>query len=296
MTVGTKTQQIRRETPAFDAAPRRVKVIRPPSFSWRRVIDDLRLLVHYRDLFLTLSAHRIKVRYKQSALGVAWALVQPISLMLVYSLLFAFIVRVPTEGIPYAVFAYTGLLPWLYLATALSNAANGLVSHSNLVTKVYFPREIIPLTYVVAALFEFLIAAAVLGGLMVYYRVPLTINALYALPILGALSCFITAGALALSAAQVRFRDIGVALPLLLQLWMFATPVVYPLSAVPARLQPWFRLNPLVGLIENFRRVTLQGAAPDFHSLAVSTAVALALCALAYIYFKSVEATMADII
>ncbi len=296
MTAGTETSQIKMDSRESGAAPRRVKVIRPPSFSWRGLANDLRALTHYRDLFYTLSLHRIKVRYKQSVLGVSWAIMQPLSLMLVYGLIFAMIVRVPTGSVPYTVFAYAGLLPWLYLNTALTNATGGLVSHNQLVTKVYFPREIISLTYVVAALFDFLVATPVLAALMLYHRVPLTANLFYALPIMAVLTVFIAGAALALSAAQVRFRDIGVALPLFLQLWMFATPVVYPLSAVPARLQPFFKLNPLGGLIENFRRVVLEGGAPDFRELALAAALSLSLFALAYIYFKHVDATMADII
>lgn len=296
MTVGSRAQQILSTAPPFEAAPRRVKVIRPPAFSLQGLLDNLRLLVHYRDLGYTLSLHRIHVRYKQSALGLAWAVLQPVSLMLVYWLIFALITKVPTEGPPYLIFAYTGLLPWLYFSTALTNATNGLVSHAQLVTKVYFPREIIPLTYVAAALFDLFIAALVLGVLLFYYQVPLTLNVLYTVPILMVLTCFIAAGALFLSATQVRFRDIGVALPLLMQLWLFATPVVYPLSAVPARLQPFFQLNPLTGLIENFRRVVLRGEAPDLSVLAISALVSLGLFVLAYVYFKRVEATMADII
>jgi len=282
--------------PARAATPRPVKHIRPPAFTLTRLAADLRQLVQYRDLLYTLSVHRIKVRYKQSVLGVAWALLQPVSLMLVYSLLFVLIVRVPSEGTPYALFAYAGLLPWTLLATALTNATNGLVTHQQLVTKVYFPREIITLTYVLAALFDFLIAASVLAGLLLWYAVPLTVNLFYALPILGVLLCFVAAGALALSAAQVRWRDIGVALPLFLQLWMFATPIVYPLSAVPARLRPFYQLNPLVSLIENFRRVTLQGLPPHWPELAGAATLALGLFVLAYLYFKTIEATMADVI
>jgi lipopolysaccharide transport system permease protein len=240
--------------------------------------------------------HRIKVRYKQSVLGFAWAILQPVSLMLVYFLIFAVIVRVPTNDTPYALFAYTGLLPWTLLTTALTNATNGLVSHQQLVTRVYFPREIITLTYVFAALFDFIVAATVLVALLLYYDVPLTWNLLYTIPILAVLLCFVTAGALAFSAVQVRFRDIGVALPLLLQLWMFATPIVYPLSAVPARLQWFYQFNPLVGVIENFRRVTLQGFPPNFSSLAGAAGLSCALFVLAYLYFKTIEATMADVI
>jgi lipopolysaccharide transport system permease protein len=277
-------------------APRRETVIRAPSLTFKGLVGDLSKLVQYRDLLYTLSVHRIKVRYKQSVLGVAWAILQPLSLMLIYTLIFSLIVRMPTGGTPYAVFAYAALLPWTYFSTALVNATNGLVSHSQLITKVYFPREILPLTYVIASLFDFLIASTVFAGLLIYYHVPLTPRALYVLPIILILTCFVTAISLFFSATQVRFRDIGVAMPLLLQLWMFATPVVYPLSAVPARLQGLYKLNPMVGLIENFRQVTLHGATPDFALLGLSTVISVLLLVAAYVYFKRVEATVADVI
>jgi lipopolysaccharide transport system permease protein len=279
------------------AEPRRIKVIRAPSFSPTRLLGDLSVLSHYRDLLYTLSVHRVKVRYKQSILGVAWAIVQPFSLMLIYTLIFTFIARVPTSGnVPYPVMLYTALLIWTYFATTLTNATNGLVSHSHLVTKVYFPREILPLTYVVAALFDLLIASPVLLGLMFYYRVPLTFNALYAIPIIVIMTMFITAVALVFSAVQVRFRDIGMALPLLLQIWMFATPVVYPLSAVPERFHALYMLNPMVGVVENFRRVLVEAAPPNFYELGISALIAAILLPLAYIFFKHVEATIADVI
>jgi len=279
------------------AAPRRIKVVGAPSFSPARLLSDLSVLSHYRDLLYTLSVHRVKVRYKQSILGVAWAIVQPFSLMLIYTLIFTFIARVPTSGnVPYPVMLYTALLIWTYFATTLTNATNGLVSHSHLVTKVYFPREILPLTYVVAALFDLIIASPVLLGLMFYYRVPLTFNALYAIPIIVIMTMFITSVALIFSAAQVRFRDIGMALPLLLQIWMFATPIVYPLSAVPERFRTLYMLNPMVGVVENFRRVLVEAAPPNFYELGISALIAAILLPLAYIFFKHVEATIADVI
>jgi len=164
------------------------------------------------------------------------------------------------------------------------------------VTKVYFPREILPLTYVIAALIDFLVASSMLGVLMVYYHVPLSVNALFTIPIVAVLTLFTIAVSLLLSAVQVRYRDIGVALPLLLQLWMFSTPVVYPLSIVPARWQALYSLNPMVGVVESFRRVTLQAVPPDFDVLAISAVVAVTLLLVAFIYFKHVEATVADII
>ncbi len=284
------------EAPTVEAA-RRIKVIRPPALSLQGSLDGLFNLMRYRDLLYTLSVHRVKVRYKQSLLGISWAIVQPLSLMLIYTFIFSYVARIETgNGVPYAVFSYTALLLWTYFSVALINATGGLVSHSQLVTKVYFPREILPLTYVIAALFDLLIASSVLGGLMIYYRVTLTFNALYAVPIVMVLTIFVTAMAFLFSATQVRFRDIGVALPLMLQLWMFATPVVYPLSAVPARFQALYMLNPMVGIIESFRQVILQGIAPNFYALGISMLVSMILLPASYIYFKHVEATVADII
>ena len=275
---------------------RTIKIIRPPALSLRGLISGLRALWHYRDLLYTLSIHRVKVRYKQSLLGIGWAVLQPLSLMLIYTLVFSYIARVPSDGLPYAVFAYTALLPWSYFANALTSATTGLVSHSHLVTKVYFPREILPLTYVIAALFDLLIASLVLAGLMIYYRISLTVNLLYAIPIILVLTCFVTAVSLFLSAVQVRYRDVGVGMPLLLQLWMFATPIVYPLSVVPQRFQSLYVLNPMVGMIESFRRAVLQGVPPDFRLMGIAIIITIVLLPVSYIYFKRVEATAADII
>jgi homopolymeric O-antigen transport system permease protein len=271
-------------------------VLRAPSFSLVALGRAVVRLFHYRDLLFTLSVHRLKVRYKQSVLGPAWALLQPLALMLIYTVIFSRIVRVPTGGAPYAIFAYSALLPWTYFSTALSTATNSLVSHFSLVTKVYFPREILPLTYVVAALVDFLVASIVLGLMLAYYRVPLTANLFFAIPTLAVLTVFAVAVSLLLCAIQVRYRDIGVAMPLALQLWMFATPVVYPLSLVPARWRSLYILNPMVGVVESFRRVILEGKAPDVPALAMSTVVSLMLLPIAFIYFKRVEATVADII
>lgn len=277
-------------------ADRPIRIIRPPSFSPFNLLRELRGLWQYRDLFYTLSVHRIKVRYKQSILGLAWAILQPLSLMLIYTVIFSKIAKVPSEGAPYAVFAYAALLPWTFFSSALTNATSGLVNHTQLVTKVYFAREILPLTYVSAALFDFCVASTFLIALFFYYGVSLTVYSLWAIPIMLLLTMLVTAFSLVFSVIQVRFRDVGVAMPLLLQLWMFAVPVVYPLSAVPERFRGFYALNPLVGVIENFRRVMLQGIPPDLYSLGISALVAAVLLPAAYLYFKRVEATMADII
>ncbi len=271
-------------------------VIRAPSFSPLTLARGVVRLVHYRDLLYTLSVHRLKVRYKQSVLGPSWAILQPLSLMLIYTMIFSRIARVPSEGAPYALFAYCALLPWTFFSTALSTATVSLVSHSGLVTKVYFPREILPLTYVIASLVDFLVASTVLGGMLLYYDVSLTAQAFYAIPTIAVLTLFAIAVSLVLCAIQVRYRDIGVAMPLVLQLWMFATPVVYPLSVVPESWRTLYLLNPMVGIIESFRRVILQGEPPDFQTLAISAMVSMILLPLAFIYFKHIEATVADII
>jgi lipopolysaccharide transport system permease protein len=276
--------------------PARLSVITAPSLSAAKLARDLAKLGQYRDLLYTLSVHRIKVRYKQSILGGLWAILQPVSLMLMFTFIFSYVARIPSEGAPYAIFAYTALLPWNYFSSSVSNATGSLVSHAQFVTKVYFPREILPATYVIAALFDFVIASTVLGALLLYYRVPLTINVLYVVPIILILTCFALAMSLFLSATQVRFRDIGVAVPLLLQLWLFATPVIYPLSSVPLRFRSIYNLNPMVGIIENFRQVVLRGGQPDYWSLTTAAVVSLVLLILSYVYFKHYESTMADII
>jgi lipopolysaccharide transport system permease protein len=276
--------------------PRQVKVIRAPSLSFTRLYNDLVVLAQYRDLLYTLTAHRIKVRYKQSVLGIFWAVLQPLSLMLIYTVVFSWFARMPSDGVPYTVFAYTALMLWSSFSTALINATNGLVSHTSLVTKVYFPREILPLTYVFAAVFDMVIASIVLEGLLIYYDISLTLKAFYVIPIILILTVFTTSIAFIFSAIQVRFRDVGVGMPLLMQLWMFASPVVYSLKSVPEKWHTLFMLNPMVGILENFRGVILHGTLPNFRSLIVAAVISLILLPISYIYFKHAEATIADII
>jgi lipopolysaccharide transport system permease protein len=187
-------------------------------------------------------------------------------------------------------------MPWIFFQTALSSSATGLVSHSQLITKVYFPREILPITYVLAAFFDFLISSVILAAMMVWYQVRLTWEVLYVVPILLVATLFATGLALLFSAMQVRFRDIGIAMPLILQLWMFGTPVVYSYSVVPGRFRSIYLLNPLVGIVENFRRVVVLGIGPDLPLLLISTCAAIAILPVTYLFFKHREATMADIV
>jgi lipopolysaccharide transport system permease protein len=272
------------------------KVIRPASFSPRMLVSGLRDLVQYRDLLLTLTIHRIKIRYKQSLLGIAWAVLQPLLLMVAYTVIFSVVTKVPHGGAPYAVFVYAALLPWTFFSTSITTASTSLVSHNNLITKVYFPREILPLTYVLAALFDFAMASVVLAVLLAIYHVPVTAGIVLVLPLLVIAFTFALSLSLFLSAFQVRFRDIGIAMALIMQLWMFATPVVYPLSVVPKRFLTLYSLNPMAGVVENFRQIVLEHAGLNLPVLLPGLLVSLVLLPAAYLYFKTAEATMADVI
>jgi lipopolysaccharide transport system permease protein len=220
----------------------------------------------------------------------------PVLLLLLYTTIFSRLVTVPTHGAPYAIFAFTALLPWTFFSNGLSGATIGLPAHSNLMSKVYFPREILPLSYVLAAFLDFLIASVVLAALMFYYGFRLTASALWVIPAMLILSVFLTGIALFASALQARFRDVGVAMPLLLQVWMFATPVVYSRASVPQSLRPWYDLNPLVAIMETFRGALLHGASPDRMLLAECLAVSLLVAVVSYAWFKYVEATLVDVI
>ena len=271
-------------------------VIRPASAAWPRLGDHLADLRDHGDLFYTLSAHRISVRYKQTSLGLLWAVLQPLLMMVIFTVVFSVLTKMPSDGMPYALFAYSALLPWTFFSTSVINATNSLVAHTQLITKVYFPREILPATYVVAGVFDFAAGFVVLLGLMSWYRVPLTVQALNLLPIVLLLAAWILAVSLVLAAIQVRFRDIGVALPVLVQALMFASPVVYPLTAVPAAWRGWYLLNPMAGIVSAFRDVLLRHAAPDPVPLRLAVLVTAVALPVAYLFFKRAEATMADLI
>jgi lipopolysaccharide transport system permease protein len=270
-------------------------VRRPTGRGWHPASNILEL-AQYADLLRTLTSHRIRVRYKQSLLGLAWAVLQPIAMMLIFTLVFGRIARVDSEGVPYPLFAFTGLLLWSFVSTTLSNATHALVAHAALVTKVYFPREILPLSYVGAALFDLLVGSSVLVALLAWYGHPFTPRLLLAVPAVGAAAILVTAIAFVLSALQVRFRDIGLAVPLALYLWMFCTPIAYPLSSVPANFRGLFALNPLTGIVESFRQAILFQRGPQLSLLLPPAIAAVVFLPIAYAIFKRGEATMADVI
>jgi homopolymeric O-antigen transport system permease protein len=277
------------------ADPRQI-VIRPASSGWTGLLNHLRDLTDHKDLLQTLSAHRISVRYRQTALGVLWAVLQPLLMMLIFTGVFSILVRMPSDGLPYALFAYTALLPWNFFATALTNGTSSLVGHTQLITRVYFPREILPLTYVIAAAFDFAIGCIVLIALMAWYDVVITAHVWLLIPIVLVLVGWAFALAMIFSAAQVRWRDVGMAVPLLVQLWMFASPVIYPLSAVPVAWRSWYLLNPMAGIISSFRNVLLHGELGSPVPLTYSVVITAIVLAGSYLVFKRAEATMADVV
>ncbi len=279
---------------------RPVTVFEPPDLRRIHPLAALRRLARARDLFLTLSLHRISVRYRRSRLGILWAAIQPLAMMLVFTLMFTVLRATPAAEVPFPIFAYSGLIPWTMFASGLNNASTALTSHAALLTKVSFPREILPLTYVAAALVDMAIASLVLVGLMIWFGVALTVTALWAIVAVVLLTGLLIGLGLLLSAVQVRFRDVGLAMPVLVQVWLFATPVFYSLSAAKASLpEPlyWaYQLNPMAAIVDTFRRAVVLHQAPDFSAIVVSATVVTILLPVAYVYFKHVEVTMADVI
>jgi lipopolysaccharide transport system permease protein len=257
---------------------------------------NLRDLWDYRELLYFLIWRDIKVRYKQTALGAAWAVIQPVLTMLVFTVFFGRLAKVPSDGIPYPVFVYTALLPWQLFLFALTESSNSLVQSKNLITKVYFPRLIIPLAAVLAGLVDFAVAFVLLLGLMVYYHITPT-GAVAWLPVflLLTLGTALSVG-LWLSALNVKYRDVRYTIPFLAQFWMFATPVAYPSSLVPEPWREWYGLNPMAGVVEGFRWALLgKSGTPDL-LVWVSFAAVLLLLTGGLYYFRRTESTFADLV
>ncbi len=265
-----------------------------PSRGWAHL--RLRDLWEYRELLFFLIWRDIKVRYKQTVLGVAWAIIQPFFAMVVFSVFFGRLAKVPSDGLPYPVFAYCALLPWQLFSHALTESGNSLVASQNLITKVYFPRLVIPLAACLAGFVDFAIAFLVLLGMMAYYGIAPTV-AVTTLPlfILLALATALGVG-LWLSALNVEYRDVRYTIPFLTQFWLFATPIAYPSSLIPERWRAFYGLNPMAGVVEAFRWSLLGKAEPPGPLLAVSSAVVLLLLIGGLYYFRRMERTFADVI
>ena len=264
-----------------------------PSKTW--VALNLRDLWAYRELFYFLIWRDVKVRYKQTLLGAAWAILQPLCTMLIFSLLFGRLAGIPSDGIPYPIFAYAGLFPWMFFANALTNSGNSLVGSAHLITTVYFPRMLIPGAAVAAGLVEFCIAFLVLVGLMIYYRIGPTWNLLI-LPGLILLTTLLATGVgMWMSALNVKYRDIRFALPFLIQLWFFSSPIIYPSSFLPKKWGWLLVMNPLTGIIEGFRSA-LFGRKFNWTALAVSAGFTLVILIYSAYTFRRMEKSFADVI
>jgi len=271
---------------------RHVTVIEPPK-GWQSL--DLQVLWAYRELLWVLSMRDITIRYKQTVLGFAWAIIQPAMLMFVFSIFFGALAKMPSDGLPYPIFVYSGLLPWLFYSGAVAASANSLVGASNLISKVYFPRLIIPISSMGSMLADFLVGSVILLVLMIVYGVGWSAHLLMApLLVLGILFTAAGVGTL-LSALIVTYRDFRFVVPFMLQIWMFVTPVVYPISIVPESWRWVLYLNPMAGLIEGFRSAVLNKPF-DIFAIGVALSVALLVFVAGIAYFEKVERQFADVI
>ncbi len=260
-----------------------------------RIGMNVRNVWAHRELLYFLTWRDVKVRYKQTFMGAAWAIIQPFLTMLVFAFFFGTLVRVPSDGIPYPIFAYTGLLPWTFFSNAVTNSSNSLIASSQLITKVYFPRIIIPAATIGAGLLDLAIAALILVGLAIYYGIAVTWNILL-MPLFVVLATLLAFGiGTWVSALNVKYRDVRHALPFTLQFWMFASPIIYPSSLVPERWRWILALNPLTGIIEGFRS-SLVGRPFDWQIIAISAALTFTLLACSIYVFRRIEKSFADFI
>jgi lipopolysaccharide transport system permease protein len=259
-------------------------------------MNYLRELADNLHLMLSFAKRDIRAKYKQTIFGVAWAVMQPLTLMVVFTFVFSMFARIPSDGLPYPIFSYSVLIFWICFASCISQGTIAMTANANLVRKIYFPRETLLLAVMVSALVDLGIAALILAGMFIYFGIGITWTALWVIPLLALQLLVVLTVVLVTSAVQVYFRDVGHALPLLMQVWMYATPIAYPLSSVPSWLMPYYVLNPMVGIIDGYRRALLQNAAPDFGYLGVAFVVTLVLLAGAYLNFKRAERTFADVI
>lgn len=264
-----------------------------PTRGFARV--DWRELWHYRDLLYFLTRREVSIRYKQTALGFAWAILQPVLTMIVFTVFLGKVAKVPSDGIPYSVFAYLGILPWTYFSGAITRSGMSLVSNQNLLSKVYFPRLLIPLSGTMSALVDFGVAFCVLVVLMFGYGMVPAVSTLLLIPLVVLTALAALGVGMWMSALNVRYRDVQHAIPFLVQLWMFATPVVYPASMMSPKWQRVLAINPMTGIIESYRAAVLGRPLP-WESLAISSIITVVLLVGGLWYFRRTERTFADIV
>lgn len=282
-----------------DELPDEPLVIIQPGGSWSWF--DLRELWEHRELLYFLTWRDLKIRYKQTLLGVGWVVMQPLLMTVIFSVFLGMLARVPSGGAPYPLMVYCGLLPWTFFSSGIMGCSYSLVGNANLITKVYFPRVLVPAASIAARLVDFVVSFAVLIGLIIFYRVVLHYHLaltwkLALVPFLIVITTMLAFGfGTLLSALNVKYRDIGVALPVLIQLWMFVSPVIYPLSIVPEKWQTLYFLNPLAGIIQGFR-VALLGGELNRFGLIVSTVFTIIMLVSAAYIFRWTEKSFADLI
>ncbi len=256
---------------------------------------DLADLWQHRDLFFFLTWRDVKVRYKQTVLGAGWAILQPLLTMVLFTLIFGRLAKVPSDGIPYPIFAYAGLLPWTFFSNAVTNSGNSLVGNATLITKVYFPRMVIPGAAVGAGLVDFAIAGTILIAMMAWYGIGVGLSILMIVPLVLITSIFALAVGMWMSGLNVKYRDVRYALPFFVQIWMYATPIIYPVDFVPASWRWLLMLNPLTGMIEGYRSALFNRPFAWGH-LAVSAALSIVALIYAAYSFKQMERDFADVI
>jgi lipopolysaccharide transport system permease protein len=257
---------------------------------------DLAGVWRYRELMWFLVLRDVKVRYKQAALGMAWAVVQPLFTVVIFTLIFGYFARFPSQGLPYPLFAFAAMLPWTYFSEAARRSSLGLVGDSTLISKIYFPRLVVPIANVITPVADFFVALLVFCAALLWYGyVPgwqiLLIPFLLMISVLLALAVGLWLGPI-----NVKYRDVTHTLPFLLQLWMYATPIIYPLSMVPERWHTLYSLNPMVGVVEGFRWVLLDQGNPDFRAMALSVGIILIVLAGGLVFFRQSERQFADIL
>lgn len=259
------------------------------------MLTALKTILGYHELIANFAAREIKAKYKQAALGVTWTILQPLLQMLILTLVFSYFVRVPSEGYPYAIFLFCGLLPWLFFTGAVSRGTSSLVNLRALITKIYFPRETLVLAGLIAAIVDLVFSSAVFIGLVAYFHLPVTWHWLWIIPIFAMQVTLVLGFMLVLAPLNAVYRDVGQMVPLLLQMLMYLTPVMYPASMVPRHLHTLYFLNPMACLIEAYRDVMLRAQLPDLNHMAYVLVISLVTLVLGYMYFKRVEISIADV-
>jgi len=250
----------------------------------------------YRELLSELTMREIKQRYKQSVLGYAWVILNPFFQMLVMAFVFSFIMRIPNLGVPYPIFLYAGLLPWTLFANSLGSASNALVGNAGLITKIYFPREIFVISTIIAKIVDFLLALSIFVAFMFYYHLSVNWNILWVIPIFAIQQLFTYGISLFLAAANLFYRDIQYLLGLVILIWMYLTPVIYPTELFPDKYRWIFQLNPMAVIINAYRQVVLGGGMPNIQSLGIALILSLIILVGSYKFFKKLEGIFADII